>query len=63
MDKLVLNCTTGEVEEASFTPEEIVQREYEASLPPITPQKSDLEIIQEKLIETQGALDFIVMNF
>ena len=38
MNKLVLNCTTGETEEVAFTPEEIAQREYEASLPPDIPE-------------------------
>jgi len=38
MNKLVLNCTTGETEEVAFTPEEIAQREYEASLPPAIPE-------------------------
>ena len=63
MDKLVLNCTTGEMEEVEFTPEEIAQREYEASLPPVIPPKTETEILQARVAETQGAIDFIIMNF
>ena len=47
MDKLVINCTTGESEEAAFTPEEIAQREYEASLPPAISEPTELELLQE----------------
>lgn len=47
MDKLVLNCTTGEMEEVAFTPEEIAQREYEASLPPVTPEPTPEERIRD----------------
>lgn len=63
MDKLILNCTTGEMEEVAFTPEEIAQREYEASLPPVIPPKTKTEILQARVAETQGAIDFIIMNF
>jgi hypothetical protein len=63
MDKLVLNCTTGEMEEVAFTPEEIAQREYEASLPPVIPPKTELELLEEKYTMLQGALDFVIMNF
>lgn len=59
MEKLVINCTTGELEEASFTPEEIAQREYEASLPPVIPPIS----LEERVILQQEAIDFILMNF
>jgi len=38
MDKLIINCATGELGEANFTPEEIAHQEYEASLPPVTPE-------------------------
>ena len=46
MDKLVLDCTTGEMEEVAFTPEEIAQREYEASLPPVIPEPTEIEILR-----------------
>lgn len=59
-DKLII--TSEGIEEATFTPEEIAQREYEASLPPIVKPKSDLEVLQEKYDILQGAVDFIVMT-
>jgi len=62
MDKLVLNCTTGEIEEVSFIPEEIAQREYEASLPPVVPPKSEVELLQAELDSTKEAVNFLLMN-
>lgn len=53
MDKLVLNCTTGEMEEVAFTPEEIAQREYEASLPPIIPAPTGVELLKEQVITVE----------
>ena len=63
MDKLVFNCTTGEIEEANFTPEEIAQREYEASLPPVIPEPTELELLQADLDATKETLNFVLMNF
>jgi hypothetical protein len=62
-DKLIFNCTTGEMEEVTFTPEEIAQRAYEASLPPAILPKTELELLQEKVAINQGAIDFIILNF
>jgi len=62
MDKLVINCATGEIKESPFTPEEIAQREYEASLPPVVPPKTELELLKEKYAILQGAVDFIILN-
>ena len=45
-DKKNINCTTGEITYKSFTTEEIAQREYEASLPPIEPPISEAERIK-----------------
>jgi hypothetical protein len=59
MDKLIINCSTGETEEADFTPEEIAQREYEASLPPVIQPTS----LEERVLLQQNAIDFILMNF
>ena len=61
MNKLICNCTTGKVEFVPLTPEEIAQREYEASLQPVVPPKTELELLQEKYATLQGAMDFIVM--
>jgi len=62
MDKLIINCTTKETEEVQFTPEEIAQREYDASLPPVVPPKTELELLKEKYAILQGAVDFIILN-
>jgi hypothetical protein len=61
-DKLVFNCTTGEMEEVAFTPEEIAQRAYEASLPPVISPKTEVEILQEAQDATSSAVDFLIMN-
>jgi len=45
-DKLVTNCTTGEVTSEDFTADEIAQRAYEASLPPVVPPQTDTERIE-----------------
>jgi len=47
MHKLVIDCTTEDTEEVVFTPEEIAQREYEASLPHIVAPPSDIDTIKE----------------
>jgi len=57
-----LNCSTGEVSERDFTPEEIAQREYEASLPPIVQPKPKMEILQEELEATKEVINFLLMN-
>ena len=62
MDKLDINCTTGETEEVAFTPEEIAQREYEASLPPVIPEPTEAELLKAELQSTQVALDFMLLN-
>jgi hypothetical protein len=61
VDKLIV--TRDGVAEQNFTPEEIAQRAYEASLPPVIPPKTELELLKEQVTETQGAIDFILMNF
>ena len=62
MDKLVFNCTTGETEEVAFTPEEIAQREYEASLPPVIPEPTEVELLKAELDSTREAVNFLLMN-
>jgi cob(I)alamin adenosyltransferase len=48
IDKLVVNCGTGEITEVNFTQEEITQREYEASLPPAIQPPTVKEQLEEK---------------
>lgn len=36
VDKLIINCSTRETQKVELTPEEIAQREYEASIPPVS---------------------------
>ena len=57
MDKLVYNCTTGEIEYVALTPEEIAQREYEASLPPVIPGPTEIEIL--RLEQAQSNVEMI----
>lgn len=53
-DKLVVDCSTGELAEQSFTPEELAQREYEASLPPVIPEPTEVETLQEKVVDIEA---------
>ena len=62
MDKLIINCTTGETEEVAFTPEEIAQREYEASLPPVIQPPTEVELLKAELESTKEAVNFLLMN-
>ncbi len=56
MDKLVFNCTTREIEKVAFTAEEIVQREYEASLPiPVQPPATE-----ERLLAAEEAINLLL---
>lgn len=59
MYKLIINCTTGEMENVPLTPEEIAQREYEASMP----KPSQQITLEERISLQQEAIDFILMNF
>jgi hypothetical protein len=55
MDKLIINCTTGEIEEVSFTPEEIAQREYESSFPVlVTPT------LEERIASLEETTNFLL---
>ena len=57
MDKLVIDCSSGELTEVAFTPEEIAQREYEASLPPVIPGPTEIEIL--RLEQAQSNVEMI----
>ena len=61
MDKLIINCTTGEVEEVAFTPEEITQREYEASLPPVIPEPTEIEILRLEQAQSNAEMIDLMM--
>ena len=61
MDKLVFNCETGEMEEVAFTPEEIAQREHEASLPPVIPEPTEIEILRVEHAQSNVEMIDLIM--
>jgi len=50
MDKLIINCTTGEIEEVTFTPEELSQQSAEQQL-------VEEKALLDSLIPTQTEID------
>jgi len=52
MQKLVITTNGGIV--IDLTPKEIAQMELEASLPPVIPPKTELELLQEENASLKG---------
>ncbi|MHB8075114.1 hypothetical protein [Desulfosporosinus fructosivorans] len=50
MDKLIINCTTGEIEEVTFTPEELSQQSAEQQL-------AEEQALLDSLIPSQIEID------